>query len=375
MTHRLLVLVVISSVLLAGCTGLQGTETPTAETPTATTPTASPDGSETDTIAGISNGTLTNASALVAANGATVVENGARISIEQTRPEMDRDSMLTVGADGASELSTISTAGSGQSETSDYYNNDSATYLRLQSDNETRYRIVEQGYNPLDGFNSSLETVLAGGTFTVANGSTDSETVVLTAEEFRPAENSGFLSDTTALNGRLVLDRNNQIQNLTITGQQDGRTVAYTYELRQSPVDHASAPAWIADVPPSASLQPELSTTVENDSYLRIENEGSDPVPRNATLSFSANNTAGTVTFASALESGDSRYAYFAAGDGALILTAEQPSSEVTAPIESPASITISTDDGVTLLSVGMGWGSESSSEPTQNDTSGGSGE
>lgn len=283
--------------------------------------------------------------------------------------------MLTVGADGASELSTVATASSGQSGTSDYYNNDSATYIRIQSDNESRYRVIERGYNPLDGFNSSLETVLAAGTFTVANESTGSETVVLTAAEFSPAENRGFFDDATALNGRLVLNQNGQIRNLTITGQEDGQAMASMYKLRQLPVDRASAPAWIADVPPSASLHPELSTNVENDSYLRIGNEGGDPVPRNATLNFSANKNAGTVTFNSALESGETRYAYFAASDGALILTAEQPSSAVTALIESPASVTISTDDGVTLLSVGMGWGSETSREPTQNDTSGGSSE
>ena len=367
MRHRLLVLIVLSSVLVAGCTGLQGTETPTAETPT-----ASPTEPKTSDVAGVSNGTLTNASALVAANGRIIAENGARVGIEQTRPGMDRESLLTVGADGASTLTTTSTTGSGQSGTSDYYTNDSATYIRLQSSNGTGYRVVEQGYNPLDGFNSSLETVLAAGTFTVAADSTGSETVVLTAEEFDTTGTSGFLDDTTALHGRLVVTRDGQIRNLTITGQQDGHTVVYTYEVRQSPIERASPPAWIADVPPSASLHPELSTAVENGSYLRIEHRGGDAVPRNATLAFSANNTAGTVSFDSPLEPNETRYAYFAASDGALVLTDAQPTSEATATVDSPATVTISTVDGVTLHSVGMGWGSESSGEPAENDTSSG---
>ena len=368
MTNRLLAVVVISSVLLAGCTGLQGTEAPTAETPT-----AGPTGSDATDIAGVSNGTLTDATALVAANGGHIVDNGARIRIEQTGPDMERESTLTVGADGASELSTTGTASSGQSRTSAYYTNESATYSRVQSENATSYRVVEQGYNPLDGINSSLGTVLAAGTFTVANESTDAGTVVLTADEFSSGGQSEFPGDGTAVNGRLVLDRDGQIQNLTITGQRDGQTVAYTYELRQSTVERASPPAWIADVPPSASLHPELTTTVENDSYLRLENRGGDPVPRNATLTFSANNTSGSAAFTTALESGDTRYAYFAASDGGLTVTSERPALGVTTPIESPASVTIRTADGVTLLNVGMGWGSESSSEPTQNGTSGGS--
>lgn len=374
MRHRLLVLVVIVSVLLAGCTGIQGTETPTGETPTTATPTDSATEVEPSDIAGVSNSTLTNATALVTANGATIVQNGARVSIEQSGPNSGTQSLLTVGTDGTSGRSTTYTASSGHTETSDYYYNGSATYIRMQSENETSYRVFEQEYNPLNSVNSSLETTLAAGYFTVANESTDSSTVVLTADEFSTGEHGGVLSDGTVSSARLVLTQNGQIQNLTITGQRDGQTVTYTYELREANVTHATAPSWIADVPPSASLHPELSTTVENDSYLRLNHDGGDPVPENTTLTLSANTTSGTVAFDSSFESGETRYAYFDEGNGSLMLSAEQPSSEVTAPMESPASVTITTDDGVTLLSMSMGWGSESSSEGTQSGTSSSSG-
>lgn len=367
MRHRLLVLVVISSVLLAGCAGIQGTETPTGESPTSATPADSATEFEPGDIAGISNDTLTNATALVTANGAIIVQNGARVSIEQRGPNVETESLLTVGADGTSELSTTYTASSNQAETSDYYNNGSATYIRMQSDTETMYRVFEQEYNPLDSVNSSLETALAAGSFTVANESTNASTVVLTADEFSTGEHGSVISDGTVSNARLVLSQNGQIQNLTITGQRDGQTVTYTYELQEANVANAASPAWITDVPPSASLHPELSTNVENDSYLRIAHEGGDTVPENATLTLSANGTSGTVAFDSPLESGETRYAYFGTDNDSLMLAAEQPSPDVTAPMESPASVTIATADGVTLLDVGMAWGSESSSESTQS--------
>ena len=371
MRHRLLVLLVITSVLLAGCTGIQGTATPTGESPTTATPAESVPEIEPNDIAGVSNDTLTNATALVTASGATIVQDGARLSIEQSGPSSEIQSLLTVGADGTSNRSTTYTDGSGQAETSDYYNNGSATYVRMESGNETSFRVFEQAYNPLDSVNSSLEATLAAGSFTVANESTDAATVVLTATEFRSG--GDILSDGTISNARLVLAENGQIQNLTITGQRDGQTVTYTYELREPNVAHAAAPSWIADVPPSASLHPDLSTTVENDSYLRIDHDGGDPVPANTTLTLSANATSGTVAFNSSLETGETRYAYFDDGNGSLMLTAAQPTSEVTAPMESPASVTITTDDGVTLLNVGMAWGSESSSEGTGSGASGGS--
>ncbi|WP_277542973.1 DUF7537 family lipoprotein [Haloarcula laminariae] len=375
MTHRLLVLVVLSSVLVAGCAGFQGAETPTAETPTAETPAAetptpSPTGPETSAFAGVSNETLTNASALIAANEAVIAEHGARISIDQAGSETKRESRLTVGADGTFERTMTATASSGQSGSSAYYSNGSATYVRMQSENGTSYRVVEQGGNTWASFSSSLETVLAAGTFTVATDSNDSETVVLTADEFHTEGTQGVLGDAMALDGRLVLDRNGQIQNLTVTGDENGEAVAYTYELRESSVERASAPAWIADVPPSASLHPDLSTTVENDSLLRIDHRGGDAVPQNATLSFSANNTAGTVTFDAALESGETRYAYFTASDGSLVLTSEQPASGEAVTVESPATVTISVGDSVTLHSVGMGWGSEMTSEPAEAEAS-----
>jgi len=45
------------------------------------------------------------------------------------------------------------------------------------------------------------------------------------------------------------------------------------------------------------------------------------------------------------------------------VLTDDRPAADAAEPFDSPASVTISTGDGVTLHSVSMAWGSESASE------------
>ena len=335
-------------------------------TPTPDTPAEDTGGIDVADIPGVSNGTLTDAAALADANGATLAETGGRVGVTQTGSGIDTDSVLTVGSGGAFELSTTASGDTAQSGSIDYYANDTATYIRMESDGETRYRVVEEAVKPLDRFNSTLETYLAAGTFTVTNET--STTAVLTATEFGAVDDGGFLGEASSLRGHLVLSQSGQVQNLTITGEQDGDSVRFVYDLRQPLIERATAPGWVSDVPESAALQPELSVDVENNSYLTIDHTGGDAVPANATLSLSANGTSGTVAFDTALESGQTRYAYFTASDGSLVISAEQPSSEATASLDSPASVSIVTDDNVTLHSGSMAWSSSSASA----DTSGG---
>lgn len=349
MIRRTIVLAVIASVMLAGCAGLSDTG--------ADTPTDDGNGVQIDEIPGVSNSTVTDATALAEANGATIVETGGRIQVVRTASEGETESLLTVGSGGAFTLSASSSATTEGPAALDYYSNETATYAKIQSDGETRYRVVERNPEPLGQFNSSLETYLAAGSFTATNESTDPTTVVFTADEFEPMDDNELFGDVSSLSGRLVLSQSGQVQNLTITGQE----ASFSYELRQPIIERAAAPAWLGEIPPGASLHPELTIDVENDSHLRIEHTGGDAVPANATLEFSDNNTSGTATFDSPLNA-STRYAYFAANDGSLVLTADKPAANETASLDSPASVTISTDN-VTLYSASMGWDSESTGE------------
>jgi hypothetical protein len=94
-------------------------------------------------------------------------------------------------------------------------------------------------------------------------------------------------------------------------------------------------------------------------------------VPQNATLEVTTDNASGTVAFDSALEAGETRYAYFAADNGSLVLTTEQPAADVTTTLKSPASVEVAVGE-TTLHSGSMAWGSESASEGTTSDSSSG---
>ena len=355
MTRRSIVLVVLATVVLAGCAGTQGTGTPTAETPT-----EDASGVESEEIPGVSNESLTNATALVQANGETLVETGARLKVVQTEAATNTESVFTIGSTGSYTLTTTRSASNGQSGTIDYWSNETATYVRTQMNGETQYRSIDRQPGTLDSFNRTLETYLAAGTFTVSNESTDPTTVVLTAEEFTVPDDSGLLGDASSLSGRLVLSQSGQVQNLTITGQQNGESVALRYELLQPVIERATKPAWVSEVPASAKLNPDLTIDVRNSSFLVIENQGGDPVPRNATIAVETNGTSGTATFETALEGGETRYAYFQTSDGTLTLSADQPTADMAASVDSPLSVRVTTSDDVSLYSASMGWASAS---------------
>jgi hypothetical protein len=150
------------------------------------------------------------------------------------------------------------------------------------------------------------------------------------------------------------------VQNLTVTGQENGESVAFRYELRQPVIERATMPAWVGDVPQSAKLHPDLTVDIENSSYLVVENEGGDPVPRNATIAVETNGTSGTATFETSLDVGETRYAYFQTSDGTLTLSADQPTADMAASVDSPLSVRVTAGDNVTLYSASMGWASAS---------------
>lgn len=368
MTRKSLVLVVLATVVLAGCAGSQSAGTPTPETPG-----EDAGGIDVGDIPGITNGTLTNATVLTQANGGTLAETGGRIRLAKSSPEMDTEGTLSVATSGSYVLTTTRSSSDGESGTVDYWGNESVTYVRSQVAGQTQYREVDGGVGVLTNVNASLEGYLAAGTFTIENSSVEGSTVTLTADDFTTSED-GPLGGADSLEGRLVLSQSGQIQNLTITGQADGQTVTYEYELLHPIVERVSKPSWVSEIPETATLDPHLSFDVENSSVLVIANEGGDRVPRNATLSLTVNDTTETATFETALDSGETRYAYLDATDGSLVVTNDRPTADATATLSSPVSITVTTADGYTLSSGSMGWGSASAGgDESSGSDSGGS--
>jgi hypothetical protein len=344
------VLALVSALVLAGCAGGLGAETG---------PSDSADVSP-EQVPGVTNGTLSNASALVEANRNAVTTDGAILQVNQSSPQGTIDTRFVVGAN----LSTYTTSGTGslsdgQFTTIDQWSNETTRFVRTSSDEKTNYRVLD-GHNNRLTILSSVSRFLSAGDFEGANEPSDNGSVVLTADSVSEASTSA--GDVESFDGRLVVTESGQIQDLSVTVTRDGETVTYTYELRQAGVDSVPKPDWVDDVPPGATVQAQLSVDVENDSYLSLTHSGGDVVPSATTVRVESNGTTDTVSLESSLSAGDTRYVYFDASSQELRVTADRPDQRTVSPVTSPVSVQIVTEGGAVLHTAGMAWESASGS-------------
>lgn len=360
MNRHIAVLALVPAILLAGCFG----------GPATTAPSDAADVSP-EQVPGVTNGTLSNASALVEANRNAVTTDGAILQVNQSSGEMDIDARLVVGANFSTySLSGSGTVGDNQSTTIDQWSNETTQFVRTSSDGETNYRVLD-GHDDRLSILSSIGTFLAAGDFEVANETAGEGMVVLTADR---ASDAGPMADADRFDGRLVVSESGLMQHLSVTLTRAGENVSYTYELRQAGVETVPRPDWIDDIPPGATVQAQLSIDVANDSYLTLAHAGGDVVPSETTVRVESNGTTDTVSLDSSLSAGDTRYLYFDASSQELRVAADRPDQRTISPVTSPVSVRIVTDGGVVLHSGSMGWGSESASE-SGADSSGGSAE
>jgi hypothetical protein len=373
MTRRILVLAVLAAVVLAGCMGGPGTETETGtETtaePTDSTGTATV---SSENIPGVSDGSVTNSTALARANEARLTETGGAVRIRRNGSSSQSTVELVVGAGFTTYQLTGSHSTGDEVVDADIWSNETTRVIRMSDGGEDNYRTSERRDDRLNVL-TQVEDYLAAGDFTVATESTGNGTVVFTADSFvSPADSHGPLTDVSSLDARLVVSESGLIQRLTVTTTTEQATGSYSYELRRTGVDRVTRPNWVDDMPAGATLQTQINVDIEDGSYLVVRNEGGDHVPSNTTISLTSNDTTRTATLDTSLMAGDTRYAYVDATTGTLRVSADRPTAGTVDPITSPVSVSITTDDGASLYSAGMAWGSESASEP-QTGSSGGS--
>jgi hypothetical protein len=350
MDQQKVVLALIPALVLAGCIGGLSGETDPSES-TEVSP---------EQVPGVTNGTLSNASALVEANQNAVTTNGAILQVNQSSDQMTIDARLVVGANFSTySLSGTGSVTDGQSTTIDQWSNQTTQFVRTSSAGETDYRVLDEHDERLS-FLTSVEEFLSTGNFEVANETSDDGNVVLTADSVSAANTSDV--DAESFDGRLVVTEAGEIQNLSVTTTQDGKTMTYSYELLQAGVDSAPKPNWVDDVPPGATVQAQLSIGVENDSYLTLEHSGGDVVPSATTVRVESNGTTDTVSLDSSLSAGDTRYVYFDASSQQLQVSTDRPEQSTVSPVVSPVSVQIETEGGAVLYSGSMGWDSASAS-------------
>jgi len=369
MTGRWLAVALLATVVVAGCLGGPAESNPNV-TPRETPSPGEENEVSAGTVPGVSNGTVANATALARANEAWLAESGGEVTITQSAGEGQAQYRVRIG----SSFSTYGLSGSlpeGARPTSyEIWSNESTRYIRLETADDVRYRVTERERTRPNSL-AEVERYLRAGAFTVAGASTGNGTVVLTAEApTTQGDESGHSGGLSAVSGRLVVGASGQIYELNASAKRDGQPITYQYELDGTGLDRVARPAWFDEVPASATLHPDLEINPVNGSVLAIRNVGEDPVPHRSTIAVSMDEVNGTASFETELAGGDTRYAYFDAADGTLQLSAGRPESGVVDPLTSPVSVTIATDDGVTLLSMGMGWGSETAS--SEGSSSGG---
>jgi hypothetical protein len=345
------VLALVPALVLAGCIGGLGADTG---------PSDSADVSP-EQVPGITNGTLSNASALVEANRNAVTTTGAILQVNQSSDRMTIDARLVVGANFSTySLSGTGSVSDGPSTTLDQWSNETTQFVRTSSDEETNYQVLD-GHDDRLTILSSVEEFLSAGDFEVANDTSGDGNVVLTADSASAADTSTV--DAESFDSRLVVTESGQIQNLSVTATRDGETVTYSYELRQAGVDSVPKPDWVDDVPPGATVQAQLSIDVENDSYLTLEHSGGDVVPSATTVRVESNGTTDTASLDSSLSAGDTRYVYFDGSSQELRVTADRPEQSTVSPVTSPVSVRVVTEGGAVLSSGSMAWDSSMASE------------
>jgi hypothetical protein len=264
-------------------------------------------------------------------------------------------------------LSGTSSMSEAEPRTVEQWANETARFVRITSDNQTNYRVIERHQDLVDMV-SRTEGFLSAGSFEVRNESSGNGTVVLAAEGL--SADTDALSDVDSFEGRLIVTETGRIQRLSVTATEDGETMTYHYQLREESVESVSKPDWMADVPPGAAVQPQLSFDVADDSYLVLEHTGGDTVPSETAVTIESNETTDTARLDESLSAGETRYLYFSKPTGSLQLTAEQPAPDSVSPVTSPVSVRVVTDGGAVLHNGGFAWSSESTSADHGNGAS-----
>lgn len=352
MHRRASVVGIVALVLLAGCLS-------TPASPDSPTDTATPDRSVA--VPGVAQGQLTNASALVVATEETVRYNGAVVQLNSSfgTEQFDRRIVVTPGGTPL-QLTGIRTVGE-RSRSLELWSNSSVYAVRVETENGTDYRTHPRGY-AVERVFAEIESYLQAGTYTVANESAQGGRTVLVADTYSP-DGDGPYDEVQSFEARAVVDEAGVVHELTVSATTARGDRQAAFELVRLGTERVQQPAWVADLPATAWLHPELSVDVHDGRYLTIETRGDDPLPANATIAVTTNESTASAAFTETLAPGDTVYAFLSADDRSLELARSTPTTAESAPLSSPIEIRIMAPDGRSVHSAGIGWESASARE------------
>jgi len=387
--NRVSAIVVVSLVVLAGCSSFLGgpatssptptvtpagtaTPTPTVQpsptitqtatpelTPTAT-PTATPD---EDLAPGVTAEGIVNPVALLSAHQGTLLADGFVVNVTYENVANDtvqwRTTQHTVAGPGGERARQRSTAGEpGVPVTAqEIWHNTTHTTVRTTNDNTSDYTVRDRLTPP-----ESL--VWPGPVLRLVQD--DADAFEVTAVEQRDGTRFVTLSatvdrvggdgtaDTTAT---LVVDERGTVHSLEATtnygGGDDWRV---TYTVEQVGGVAPEPPAWLADVPSSASLVVHLFTDMGPEGVVQLDHTGGDAVPADTFVTVLGNGTLYEAQLDEPLQPGETLYVYVAPDTGELRLTTTEPAAGEYDPVPAEFTVRVVTPDGVVLHEESLGW-------------------
>ena len=288
----LLVVAVVATVVLAGCSGGQSTTTaPTADEPTTDPGTTTPgdDGGDagSDSLDGVDaqpwmTGDGVNGTKLLSAHFGSLSDTGYRVETYQNSSgilSLERTGVQRVGANGNTVYEYDTVSSNGNSTTRAFVND---TWVLTESTNETRsvysdYRVSGGGSNL--NISQQLVQYVRLGDYTVNRTyEVDGETrIEYVAAE--PADVQGA-DAITSFDGRIVVNPDGRIYELGVAATQEAQygnaTTEFQFALAEVGSGDVETPAWV-------STARQQATTVDfgyefNGSVMEITHEGGDAV-------------------------------------------------------------------------------------------------
>jgi len=384
--NRVPVLVVVSLVLLTGCSSLfegpstdsptptvtppdTDTSTQTVSSPTTTstatperTSTATPTVTPDETLApGITAAGIVNPVALQSAHQQTMLADGFVVNVTYENVANGtvqwRTTQHTVAGPGGERALQRTTAGEPDAPVTaqDIWHNTTHTTARTAGDDGPAYTVRDRLTPP-----ESL--VWPGPVFRLIQDDADAFEVASVDER----DGIRFVTLTATVDGdgtpattaTLVVDERGTVHSLEATtdygGGDDWRV---TYTVGQVGGVGPDSPAWLADVPPSASLSVHLFTDMGPEGVIQLDHTGGDAVPAGTFVTVLGNGTLYEAQLDEPLQPGETLYVFIAPDSDALGLSVTEPEAGEYDPVPSEFTVRVVTSDGVVLHEESLGWG------------------
>jgi hypothetical protein len=349
--NRILTILAVVMVFLAGCAGYVPGESTSTETPTPT---------PTDGVLapGITEAGIVNPIALQSAHRQTLladgfVSNTTYESVADGAVQFRTSSHVVAGPGGELALErATATDLDAYLRTHDAWHNVTHTTTRIVEDGDTEYAVRGRVTPP--------EAIVWPGPV-LRTVQDDAREYEVTSVEVRDGTRFTTLSAAIGDDGTstIVVDERGAVRTVESTTTYGGTDVWHvTYTVERIGDVRPEAPGWLAEVPTGASLEVHLFVDMidDLDGVIVLEHTGGDVVPGGTFVSLRQDETVSETQLADPLPPGETLFVYLTADAGDLRVGTTQPSAEDVHPVGSEFTIRVFTPEGITLFEESLGW-------------------